>query len=169
MPGGSVDDVTIRSLFRIGLHLQQAVPAGDRCVDQHLRAAVDELDRLVRTIRDAAFTADGEPAPVAGDGRLHHLPPIELAPLPHAARSELCRLLETVAALHARLHRVIVALTLSEEAAADLLDRLADDPARTHEMRAHARRGHAVADTCRAFALRLAALRPEAAVDHARR
>ena len=70
--------------------------------------------------------------------------------------AELRRLSDEARFLHERLHRVVVALALTEDAIADLFERMADHAGErgTHR-RLQAKRARASADECRVFAVRL--------------
>ena len=65
---GSIDllDRVVRHLFQVGLSLQTAagLPAG--AVRERLAVALDELDAVIRDVRDYAFTSGGgaDPAPL---------------------------------------------------------------------------------------------------------
>jgi hypothetical protein len=69
---------------------------------------------------------------------------------------DLRHLSEEVRLLHDRLHRVVVAVALTEEVLADVFERLAAQGGeRGTQRRLEAKRARARADECRAFALRL--------------
>jgi hypothetical protein len=62
--------------------------------------------------------------------------------------------------LHARLHRVVLALTLTEDLISDLFERLAEQGGvSADERRLLAKRSRAAAEQCRTFAARLAEIR----------
>lgn len=66
---GELGDTIIGTLFDVGLHLQYVAPAADSTQAQHVHAAIDHLDRLIRLIRDAAFAAADPSVALAGAGR----------------------------------------------------------------------------------------------------
>jgi hypothetical protein len=71
-------------------------------------------------------------------------------------------LLDEVQLLHERLHRVTVALAITEDLLADTFERLANQPsARCTQHRLEAKRARASASECRMFAARLDELEPK--------
>ena len=80
---------------------------------------------------------------------------------PHGDNPGLNRLLDEVQVLRERLHRVTVALAITEDLLADTFERLADAPsARATQQRLEAKRARAAASECRMFAARLDELDP---------
>ena len=70
-------------------------------------------------------------------------------------------LLDEVHLLHERLHRVTVALAITEDMLADTFERLASTPTiRSTQERLEAKRARAAASECRMFASRLDQLGP---------
>ena len=75
---------------------------------------------------------------------------------------EVQRLIDEVWLLHVRLHRVTVALALTEELLAETFEKMADDKSeqRGSEYLLHAKRARVAAEECRAFAARVDTLGP---------
>ena len=74
---------------------------------------------------------------------------------------DIAHLLDEVQLLHERLHRVTVALAITEELVADTFDRMAEKPsANATEQRLASKRARSAAAECRMFAARLAAPNP---------
>jgi hypothetical protein len=71
------------------------------------------------------------------------------------------RLVHEAQMLHDRLHRITIALALTEEMAAEIFDQVAstNDDVSGH-FRSQAARARSTAQECRAFAARLEMLRP---------
>jgi len=70
--------------------------------------------------------------------------------------AQLQRLIDEAQLLHGRLHRVAVALTVTQDFIAETYERLADGGgARESQLRLEAKRARAFAEECRRFAARL--------------
>jgi len=77
----------------------------------------------------------------------------------HAAAVQ--RLVAEAQMLHDRLHRITIALALTEEMAAEIFDQAASTQSGSSEhLHDQAERARSTAAECRAFALRLESLRP---------
>lgn len=58
-PAMSVElsDTVVRGMFAVGLHLQRVLPDVEGAAEHRLRSAIEDVDRLIRAVRRAAFAA----------------------------------------------------------------------------------------------------------------
>lgn len=79
----------------------------------------------------------------------------------HQTAAAVQRLVREAQMLHDRLHRITVALALTEEMAAEVFDQVAGTEIQhSEQFRVQAARARSTAAECRAFAARLETLRP---------
>lgn len=133
-------------LERVAEHLEDGVARG-------VQSAIEDVDTALRLLH-------GLPAAVSDAPRVVHLdPPYDDSLRPADLPAQ--RLLEDAIALHDRLHRVTVALGITEEFAAEALERLADAGGPDIERhRAEAQRARQSAQACRDLGARLDTIRP---------
>lgn len=154
----AVADASVQALAAVRHRLLQVRSAADDDGEAHLKAALEAVDRLMRAIV-AASPEDGH-APSSRsrpDGYTGSRPTIAVNVSTAGARAELPRLLDTAAALHERLRRITVALMLSEDTIADVLDGV--EPPGPHNEATLAARSRASAAICRELTARLDAVR----------
>lgn len=90
-----------------------------------------------------------------------HVDADQVAPWSGVDPADLDRLLREVELLHERLHRVTVALSLTEDLVADTFERMAaGDGARGTDRLLQVKRARRAAQECRDFAARLADVEP---------
>jgi len=82
-------DTVIRDLFGVGLTLSSVLPHVTRLGEQPLNAAIDDIDRIIRTIRDVVFALEARTPPQRTLGPTACLPPrqTQLSPTPDNRRT----------------------------------------------------------------------------------
>lgn len=154
----AVTDASVQALAAVRQRLQQVRAAADDDGECHLKAAIEGVDRLMRAIGAAAPEDGHAPSSRSGpDGYTGSRPTIAVNVSTAGALADLPRLLDTAAALHERLRRITVALSLSEDTIADVLDGV--EPPGSHNEATLAARSRASAAICRELAARLDAVR----------
>jgi hypothetical protein len=151
----------VQALSAVRLRLQQVRPAMDNGGEDHLVAAAVGVDRLIAALSASAADHTHLPAlRTRPDGHLAQRRAGALDTNPPDPPAELPRLFAAATALHDRLHRISVALSLSEDAIADILDGI-ERPEDSHNLEILVARSRATASICRELGTRLDAVHAE--------